>query len=161
MIKRIKEVNYEFKHPLGSILVEEVEIGVSEKGRRSLAASELDRLSRLAVLNFLKLNYRKAIKDSEFGLSNSEVRACIAFLGVNQNEFGQLVGCQKSKVSKILRDEQRISKSQALLAMERLAMELARPGSTRKLLGDEGVEVGDADESLIKQLDELRFSPAA
>ena len=161
MIKRVKETNYEYKHPLGAIVVDEVEIGVSEKGRRSLSASEIDRLSRLAVLNFLKVNYKKGIKDSEFTLIPSAVRAIIAFLGVNQIEFGQLVGCQKSKVSKILRSEQQISKSQALLAMERLVMELARPGSTRKLLGDEDIEVRDADEALVKQLNEIRFSSAA
>jgi len=73
----------------------------------------------------------------------------------------QLVGCQKSKVSKILRSEQQISKSQALLAMERLAMEHARPGSTRKLLGDEDIEVGFGDELLVKQLNDMRFSSVA
>ena len=161
MIKRVRETNYEFKHPLGSVVVDEVEVGVSEKGRRSLSASEIDRLSRLAVLNFLKRNYRNAIKDSNFSITSGAVRAIIAFLGVNQYEFGQLVGCQKSKVSKILHAEQQISKSQALLALERLAMELARPGSTRNLLGDAGVEVGDADEAVVRQLNEMRFSSAA
>jgi hypothetical protein len=161
MIRRIKERNYEYKHPLGAIVVAQVELGVSEKGRRSLAASEVDRLSRLVVLNFLKTHYKNAIKNSSFTLSNSDVRAIMAFLGVNQVEFGQLVGCQKSKVSKILRSEQPISKSQALLALERLAMELARPGSTRRLLGDEEIEVKHADESLVKELNQIRFSSAA
>lgn len=161
MIKRIRENNYEYKHPLGTIVVDEVEVGVSEKGRRTFSAEEIDRLSRLAVLNFLKLNYRRSIKDLEFTLSPKVVRAIMAFLKVNQIEFGELVGCQKSKISKILRSEQKISKSQALLALERLAMELARPGSTRKILGDMEVEVKEADEKLVKQLDEMRFSKAA
>jgi transcriptional regulator with XRE-family HTH domain len=161
MIKRIKVKNYDYKHPLGSIIVDEVEIGIADNGRKSLSASEIDRLSRLAVLNFLKANYKRAIKDPEFSLSASKIRAIMNFLGVNQHEFGQLVGCQKSKVSKILRSEQPISKSQALLAMERLAMELARPCSTRKLLGDERIEVKDADEDLVKQLNKMRFSSAA
>jgi len=88
--------------------------------------------------------------DDEFTLSASSVRAIIVFLGVNQIEFGYLVGCQKSKVSKILRSEQQISKSQVQLAIERLAMELARPGATRNLLGYEGVCVGHTDESIGK-----------
>ncbi len=161
MIKRVKEANFEYRHPLGSILVDEVEIGISEKGRRSISASEIGRLSRLAVLNFLRVNYRRAIKDSDFTFTAREVRAIIVFLGVNQIEFGQLVGCQKSKVSKILRSDQQISKSQAMLAMERLAMELARPGSTRKLLGDDTIEVSDADEVIVRELNEMRFSSAA
>ena len=158
MIKRIIEKNYEFKHPLGKIVVAQVQLGVTANGRRSLSSVEIDRLSRLAVLNFLKTNYKRSIKDSEFTLTAAAVRSIIVFLCVNQLEFGQLIGCQKSKVSKILRAEQPISKSQALLAMERLLMELQRPGSTRKLLGDESIEVSEADETLVRELDELRYS---
>jgi|GEM_PF-3578638 len=161
MINRVKERLYRYKHALGSIVVDEVEIGVSAKGRRSLSAAEIDRLSRLVVLSYLKANYRKAIEATEYTLTASEVRAVVAFLGVNQSEFGQLVGCQKSKVSKILRSEQQISKSQALLTLERLAMELARPGSTRKLLGDESITVRDADDSLVRELNQMRYSSAA
>ena len=161
MIKRVKENNYEYKHPLGTIIVDEVEIGVSVKGRRSLSVSEIERLNRLAILKFLKENYKKAIKDSDFTLAPKAVRAIIVFLRVNQLEFGQLVGCQKSKISKILCAEQPISKSQALLAMERLSMELARPGSTKRLLGYDDVEVREADKELLAQLNDLRFSTAA
>ena len=71
------------------------------------------------------------------------------------------MGCQKSKVSKILRSEQEISKSQSMLALERLAMELAQAGSTTKLLGNESVRVIDSDEFFLKQLSDLRFSSAA
>jgi len=161
MLKRVKESKYEYRHPLGTIVVDDVEVGISEKGRRSLAESEIHRLNRLAVLSFLKLNYRKAIQEADFTLSASKVRAIMIFLNVNQIEFGLLVGCQKSKVSKILRSEQEISKSQSLLALERLAMELAQAGSTRKLLGDESVQVIDSDELFLKQLSDLRFSSAA
>ncbi len=161
MIKRILEKNYQYKHPLGTVVVTEVEVGVSKKGRRSLSVAEIDRLSRFAVLNFLKTNYVRSIKDTEFTLSAAAVRAIIAFLGVNQVEFSQLIGCQKAKVSKILRSEQQISKSQALLAMERLAMELARPGATRKLLGDENIEVREADAGIVEELDRLRFFSVA
>ena len=153
--------HFELLRDCSKIVVDDVEVGISEKGRRSLAASEIHRLNRLAVLSFLKLNYRKAIQDTDFTLSASKVRAIIVFLNVNQMEFGLLVGCQKSKVSKILRSEQEISKSQSLLALERLAMELAQAGSTRKLLGDESVQVIDYDELFLKQLSDLRFSSAA
>ncbi len=40
-------------------------------------------------------------------------------------------------------------------------MELARPGATRKLLGDENIELGDADEAIAEQLDKLRFFSVA
>lgn len=126
MITRIKQNSYQYKHPLGSIVVDEVEIGVSENGLRSLPAHEIDRLNRLVVLNFLRENYSKSIIEEEFTLSSSAVRAIMIFLGVNQIEFGHLVGCPNSAVSKILRSENQISKSQAQLAIERLAMELDR-----------------------------------
>lgn len=161
MIKRLRQDNYQYKHPLGSIVVAQVEIGVSEKGRRSLPAHEIERLNRLVALNFLRENYKKSIMDDEFTLAASSVRAIMVFLGVNQIEFAHLVGCQKSKVSKILRSEQQISKSQAQLAIERMAMELSRPGATRRLLGDQGVCLGKTDESMLKALDEIRYAPAA
>jgi len=160
MIKRIKQDNYQYKHPLGSIVVDQVEVGISEQGRRSLPAHEIERLNRLVVLNFLRENYKKSITDEEFTLSTSSVRSIMVFLGVNQTEFGHLIGCQKSKVSKILRSEQQISKPQAQLAIERMAMELARPGATRKLLGDEGVCLGSTDESILKALNEIRYAAA-
>lgn len=158
MIKRERERNYKFAHPLATIVVEEVEVGVSERGRRTISASEISRMSRLAALEFLKRNYRMSLKDAEFTLTSRVVRGIMAVLGVNQTEFGELIGCQKSKVSKILRDEQMISKPQALLALERLALELARPGSVRKMLGDEQPEVVEVDESMVRELNNLRFS---
>ncbi len=88
--------------------------------------SEVERLTRLVVWNFLKLNYKKALEDTYFTLSPVAVRAIINFLGVNQSDFAKLIGCQKSKISKILHGDQVISKSQVLLAMERLMMEFAR-----------------------------------
>jgi hypothetical protein len=60
-----------------------------------------------------------------------------------------------------LHAEQKILKSQAILALERLAMELARPGFTRNLIGDENVEVQEGDEDVSKQLNDMRFSSAA
>jgi hypothetical protein len=125
IITRIKQDHYEYKHPLGSIVVDQVEIGVSENGRRSLPAHEIDRLNLMVVLNFLRENCNKSIMDDEFTLSPSTVRAIIVFLGMNQFEYGHLVGCQKSEVSKILRSAKQISKSQAQLAIKRLAMEVA------------------------------------
>ncbi len=40
-------------------------------------------------------------------------------------------------------------------------MELARPGFTRNLIGDENVEVQEGDEDVSKQLNDMRFSSAA
>lgn len=157
MIKRIKEKNYKFSHPLGNIVVGEVEVGISEKGRRSLAATEIDRLMKIVVLEFLKKNYRKALSRPDFTLSANQVKAIINFLNINGTEFGLLIGCQKSKVSKILRGVQKISTSQALLALERLALELVRPGAIRLLLGDTNVTIGEPDERIVLEINRMRF----
>lgn len=158
MIKRIKEKNYKFVHPLGTVIVDEVEVGVSEKGRRSLSASEIDRLVKIVALEFLISNYRKGFERPDFTLSSKEVRAIMSILNVNGSEFGTLIGCQKSKVSKILRDEQKISTSQALLALERLALELVRHGAARSLLGDEGAKISEPDEKIAKEINRMRFA---
>jgi ABC-type sugar transport system ATPase subunit len=159
MIKQTKENNYEYKHLLGTIVVDDVKVGVSDKGRRSLAASEIERLSRLAALEFLKKNYRRALEDQDFTLRSKSVRGIIGLLNVNQMEFGILVGCKKAKVSKILANEQAISRSQALLALERLAMEVVRPGSTRYLLGNVEGELAEPDNRMAEEINGLRFEP--
>jgi len=158
MIKRIKEKNYKFIHPLGTITVDEVELGISEKGRRSLSASEIDRLVKIVALEFLKSNYRKALERPDFTISSDEVRSIMNFLNVNGSEFGILIGCQKSKVSKILRNEQKISTSQALLALERLALELVRHGAIRSMLGHNEVKIAEPDQRVVKEINRMRFA---
>lgn len=155
MITRKIERNYEYKHPLATIITD-AEIGISSKGRRSLAASEIERLSRLAALKFLSDNYRRSIDDDDFYLPAKKVRAIMAILKVNQTEFGKLIGCQKSKVSKILSSDQKISKSGSQLAIERLAMELVMPGSTRRLLGETSTKPS-MDKNVRDALDNLRY----
>jgi hypothetical protein len=157
MIKRIKEHGYLFKNPFGDIVVAEVEVGLTEGGRRSLSAAEIDRLTRMAGAEFVKSIYRQAITDPDFSISARVVRAIMACLRVNQEEFGNLVGCQKSKVSKILRSEQKMSKSQDLLSEERLCQELARPGAIRNMLGDVESKVSDPDPKKVQEINEARY----
>jgi transcriptional regulator with XRE-family HTH domain len=160
MIKRVKISDYEFKSAFGTIVVPQVILGVSESGRRSIPEDELSRLSRLAALNFLKKNYIKAVEQSDYILPATIVRAIMVFLHVNQSEFAKLIGCQKAKVSKILANDQEISKSQTLLALERLATELARPGAIRKILGHHDEQVLAPDDEITKQLNLIRFRAA-
>lgn len=161
MIRRIKEREYLFKSPFGDIVAKDVEMGVSEAGRRSLSATEIDRLTRMAAAAFVKLNYRRSISDPEFVISAKVVRAIMTCLRVNQEEFGNLLGCQKSKISKILRGEQKISKSQALLAVERLCQELARPGAIRNMLGDVESKVSAPDAQKVQAINEARYTKGA
>ncbi|MCX6128125.1 MAG: hypothetical protein NTX25_03560 [Proteobacteria bacterium] len=155
MISRITE-KYTYKHVLGTI-VTEAEVGVSEKGRRSLAISEIERLGKLVALDFLRKNYRRSIEDSSFSLNAQEVRAIMALLKIEKLEnFGKLIGCQKSKVSKILNGEQSISKAHAQLVMERLASELAIPGSVRRLLGEPGPQIM-IDERMQAEVNQVRY----
>lgn len=160
MIKRIKEKNYKFKSAFGNVVISEVEMGISESGRRSLAVEEIKRLSRLAAIDFYKANYSKALDRPEFILSEQIARAIMIFLNVNQVEFAKLIGCQKAKVSKILSGDQEMSKAQTLLALERLGAELARPGATRKLLKHDDTEIPELDEAVAKELTDARFRAA-
>ena len=156
MINRIREENYKFKHELATV-VTTVEIGVSSKGRRSICSSEIKRLSKMAAIAFLDKNYRRSIEDSNFTLTAKQVRAIMAIIEIERLEdFGKLIGCTKSKVSKILNSEQRISKPQAQLALERLAMDLITPGSSRKLIGQSKIELV-LDESMQNAVNQLRY----
>ena len=156
MINRTREENYKFKHALATI-VTSVNVGISSKGRRSLSSSEIKRLSKLAAIEFLYKNYRRSIEDSDFSLTAKQVRAIMAILEIERLEdFGKLIGCTKSKVSKILNSEQRISKPQAQLALERLATELITPGSSRKLIGQSEMELV-LDESMQSAVNHLRY----
>ena len=159
MIDRIKEKNYCYKHSLATITVDGVEVGISKSGRRTMSANEINRLSRLAALMFLRENYKRSILDSSFYLTAKQVRAIIAILNVNQSEFGLLVGCGKAKVSKILSkdDPQVMSRSQSILALERLGQELTRAGSIRKLIGDEEFEVKEVDQEVAEEISSLRY----
>ncbi len=138
MLKRVKENNYKFKHPFASITVDEVEILVSEKGRRSLPKDSIDRLIKLAAMKFIENNYEQSIFDPNFSIPSNVVREIIAFLNVNQEEFSKLVGCQKAKITKVLKGEQKLNKSQSALAIERLSAEAVRRGAMRRMMGKGG-----------------------
>lgn len=158
MIKHIKERNFEFKHPLATIVAEEVEIGISDSGRRSISATEIERLSRLAALAFIDKHYRSSLEKKNFTISSKRVLAIMTYLKVNQSEFAKLIGCQKAKMSKILKEEQTISKPQAMLAIERLALEIARPGAIRNILGDDSAPVGATEDWIKEKINGARFS---
>ncbi len=158
MIKRIKEKNIEFKHPLATIVAEEVEIGISDSGRRSISATEIERLSRLAALAFIDKHYRSSLEKKNFTISSKRVMAILTYLKVNQSEFAKLIGCQKAKMSKILKEEQTISKPQAMLAIERLGLEIARPGAIRNMLGDESATVGISEDWIKEKINDARFA---
>ncbi|MBP9709273.1 MAG: helix-turn-helix domain-containing protein [Oligoflexales bacterium] len=160
MITNIVEKNYKYKHPLATLIVDEVTIGVSQNGRRSLSAAEVERLSGLAAFQYFQDNYRRALNNEEFTISPAEAIAIMAFLKVNQTEFGILIGCKKAKISKILRGKQPISRPQALLVLERLGMEIGRPGSIRKIIGDKDTIVKEAMADVTDKLNKIRFDAA-
>lgn len=157
MITNIVEKKYKYKNPLATLIVDEVTIGVSQNGRRSLSAAEIERLSRLAAIQYFQDNYKRALTDEEFSISPAETIAIMAFLKVNQTEFGILIGCKKAKISKIISGKQEISRPQALLVLERLGMEIGRPGSIRKIIGDKDTIVKEAMADVTDKLNKIRY----
>ncbi len=155
MLKKIQENNYKFKHPFASIIVDDVDILVSEKGRRSLPKDSVDRLVKLAAMKFIENNYEKSILDPHFSISSSIVREIIIFLNINQDEFSKLIGCQKAKITKVLNEEQNLSKAQSALAIERLSLEIARGGAARRMLGKSG-DLGQVDSKATAVINHVR-----
>jgi hypothetical protein len=80
MIKRIKVKNYEYRHPLGTITVQEAEIGVTKDGLRTLPAKEATRMSRLAAADFLQKTFEQLAPGETVEITADQVRALLAVI---------------------------------------------------------------------------------
>jgi hypothetical protein len=98
----------------------------------SVPVAELKRMERELALAFFSSSYR-AIMKGERTISVNELKGIQDILDVNRSEFGKLLGLHKGSVTNLFKGKA-MKSTLCLLIMERLGMELGRPGSARHML---------------------------
>ncbi len=119
-----------------------------------LSASEILRMERDLALHFFKNQYRSVLL-GERTITPTELKGIQDILGVNRAEFGKLLGLHKASVTNLFKGKA-MSSTLANLIMERLGMELCRPGSARLLLVGGAIPPPEAHASTV--VNEARYS---
>jgi uncharacterized phage-associated protein/antitoxin component HigA of HigAB toxin-antitoxin module len=98
-----------------------------------LSDDTIKKLSHDTALRFY--NFRnKEILSQKKSLSVQEMKGIKRFLGVNGADLGDLIGLDKSSVSRVLSGKQPIMHDMAMLLMERLKDEIQSPGYNQIVL---------------------------
>lgn len=98
----------------------------------SIPVTELKRMERQLALEFFSKAYRPIMKD-ERTISVAELKGIQDILEVNRTEMGKLLGLHKGSITNIFKGKS-MKTSLCILIMERLGMELGRPGSARHMI---------------------------
>jgi hypothetical protein len=132
---------YKYKSALGEMEFENVPVSVPDdwkenqdiaKADYAVSAAEILRMERALALEFFKSAYRMILLGQR-SIAPAELKAIQDILGVNRTEFGKLLGLHKASITNLFKGKA-MSPTLANLIMERLGMELGRPGSARALL---------------------------
>lgn len=151
--------DYRYKHPLATITTE-VTVKISPKGRRMLSASEVKRLGRLVALEYFKKNYKSALS-KDLSIDADILRALMAIMNLGQSELSHLIACSESKVSRALTDNdnyQALGDAHIVLLMERLGMDLVRPGAAKSLANKEILSNECVDLQLAEVVNSVRYA---
>ena len=122
----------------------------------SIPVDEIKRMERSLALDFFARAYRP-IWDHERSISVDELRGIQDVLDVNRSELGQLLGLHKGSVTNLFKGKG-MKSSLCMLILERLGLELSRPGSARHML-DGGVPKS-TEKDAQKVIDVIRFERA-
>ena len=141
-MKKIKIKDYVYTDLLGSV-TSDVEVYLDSNVDPAtfnpkntdfgLDEDEINRLTDSIVFNFLKDNFI-AIQLKERKLTGDEVRGIIAYLKLNNTQFGTLVGYDKGTVSRIVRDLEPISVQASISTLMFLWEEYCSSGFCKRTL---------------------------
>lgn len=98
-----------------------------------LSDETIKKLSHDSALRFYNQR-NKEILSQKKSLSVQEMKGIKSFLGVNGADLGDLIGLDKSSVSRVLAEKQPIMHDMAMLLMERLKDEIQSPGYNQIVL---------------------------
>ena len=120
----------------------------------SLSVSEIRKMERELALSYFSKFYR-VIMLGERTISVEELKGIQNILDVSRSELGKLIGLHKGSVTNIFKGKA-MKASLCILIMERLGMELGRPGSARHMLdgGNPEAQVPEAR----KVINQARYS---
>ncbi len=163
--KILKEFN--FTSDLGQIFLKDVTIYLDEEDYSKLQLGtpieQLDfglsgdlifEASRGIAKNFFKEKYRDFI-DGKYKLKTKELKAIQEILNLSNSEFSKILFIDKGTLTNIYKRES-CSKQVAGIALERLAMELTRRGSAKRLLRIE-TELGASDQTVLEEFNAIRY----
>lgn len=160
--------NFKYKSVFGEMTFESLNVHIPDnldprKFRRaesldgidfSIPVAELKRMERELALKFFSSSYR-AIMNGERTISVEELKGIQDILEVNRSELGKLLGLHKGSVTNIFKGKA-MKSTLCILIMERLGMELGRPGSARHMI-DGGNPQGQVPEAR-KVINQTRYS---
>ncbi len=95
-----------------------------------LSADEIERLSREAAQKFYDEN-GSAILRGDRKFKKKEINAVKSLFKISGAELGDLIGLEKSSISRILSGKQNLQIDKAMLLLERLRDELEHPGKNK------------------------------
>jgi DNA-binding transcriptional regulator YiaG len=124
-----------------------------------LSGSDIERLSRSIALSFIEKNYRPVLF-KEKSLTSSELKAIKEILGLKSNQFATVLGLDKGSFSNILSDNREMQHPTQILVMERLGLELSRPGSVKAILEEYPSEL-KVDLVAKEVIEKVRFAKTA
>ena len=116
-----------------------------------LSSDEIERLSKEAARRFYD-NNASALLRGDRKVKRKEINAIKTFLKITGTELGDLIGLEKSSISRILSSDgkQELQKDNAMLLLERLRDELEHPGKNKITLSH--LREGISSSKHIKQI---------
>jgi hypothetical protein len=166
-MKTTKITSLRYENALGVIQLKNISVsfedeeylkykkGISiEKLDYGLSGTEIRNAETKIALAFFKRKYLSALKGSA-ALKKDEILAIQNFLNLNNTEFAALIGIDKASLSNIYK-RGALSRPVCLLILERLAMELARPGSAKRM-SDGSAKLSKPDSEVLREVNRIRF----
>ena len=131
---------------VGGVAIEDLDYGLPGAAIRAAEKS--------LAIRFFTEKYRQVIS-GEYTVATDEIKAIQTFLNLNNKEFSRLLFITEGALTNIYK-RKKSQNNVGGIALERLAMELVRPGSAKQLLSHRG-GTSDIDAELQKTVDYVRF----
>jgi predicted DNA-binding protein (UPF0251 family) len=169
-MKKIHVEGYKYQSVFGEVIVD-VDLMLSDDNcnkfeagqplselETSITLDQVQMAERKALIGFFSSHYRRSMEDATFELSPDEVQALINFLKVNKTEAARVLGIDKGTLSRHISGERTMSRSTAVLLLERVGQELGRPGAVRAMIDKGPIPVLEIEASEI--VDKQRYGTA-
>ncbi|MFL5814668.1 MAG: Panacea domain-containing protein [Bdellovibrionia bacterium] len=130
MKKEVKKIEkYSFSDPFGTVTASVSMIYLDGEG--FLDDTEIERLSALTATQFDELN-RVSIKSGQRTLTKDELYHCLVFFRIQANDLANLLGIDKSVVSRQLKGKSSITTAQSSTLIDLIVNELAEKGYVQR-----------------------------
>ena len=166
-MKKVKIATYTYSNELGTQDLKNIFVLLDDDDRQRLDSGEplesldyglpgdvIQKAERQISAAFFLENYRAVLEEKK-SLSGEEIAAIQNFLGVNNAKMAQLLFIDKASLTNIYK-RKTASRMISGIALERLAMELARPGSAKRMV-DASAAMPEPESDLTAALNAIRY----